>query len=164
MLSCVIPADTVLHVSHKLRTSAVEKKQTSKTRNKRKPHSPARTEDRIIKFTIKTSINQVTSDKLVEFQDAQVSSLVIGHLKSNHRLSRNFYKGAFGDKINVMLSAAAYNFKRAIKLLLCFFFEWICGINGHDEEPDGNIVPRIEYSSSCSLELVCQHRFREKDF
>jgi IS5 family transposase len=38
----------------------------------------------------------------------------IGHLKSDHRLSRNFYKGTFGDNINVMLAAAAMNFKRMI--------------------------------------------------
>lgn len=37
---------------------------------------------------------------------------VISHLKTDHRLSRNFYKGIFGDNINVMLSAAAFNFKR----------------------------------------------------
>lgn len=37
---------------------------------------------------------------------------VIGHLKTDHRLSRNFYKGIFGDNINVLLSAAAFNFKR----------------------------------------------------
>ena len=36
----------------------------------------------------------------------------ISHLKSDHRLSRNFYKGIFGDNINVMLAAAAMNFKR----------------------------------------------------
>ena len=42
----------------------------------------------------------------------------IGHLKSDYRLGRNFYKGLFGDIINVMLAAAAYNFKRAMKLLL----------------------------------------------
>ncbi|WP_336325105.1 transposase, partial [Porphyromonas pogonae] len=42
----------------------------------------------------------------------------IGHLKSDYRLGRNFYKGLFGDAINVMLAAAAYNFKRAMKLLL----------------------------------------------
>ncbi|NTW34118.1 MAG: IS5 family transposase [Bacteroidetes bacterium] len=36
----------------------------------------------------------------------------IGHLKSDHRLSRNYYKGIFGDNINVMLAAAAMNFKR----------------------------------------------------
>jgi transposase, IS5 family len=37
---------------------------------------------------------------------------VIGHLKSDHRLNRNFYKGIFGDNINIMLCAAAFNFKR----------------------------------------------------
>lgn len=42
----------------------------------------------------------------------------IGHLKSDYRLGRNFYKGVLGDAINVMLAAAAYNFKRAMKVLL----------------------------------------------
>lgn len=42
----------------------------------------------------------------------------IGHLKSDHRLGRNFYKGVFGDAVNVLLAAAAYNFKRAMRLLL----------------------------------------------
>lgn len=42
----------------------------------------------------------------------------IGHLKSDYRLGRNFYKGIIGDAINVMLAAAAYNFKRAMKVLL----------------------------------------------
>lgn len=42
---------------------------------------------------------------------------IIGHLKSDNRLSRNFYKGLFGDSINVMLAAAAFNFRRAMKAL-----------------------------------------------
>lgn len=42
----------------------------------------------------------------------------IGHLKSDYRLGRNFYKGVVGDAVNVLLSAAAYNFKRAMKALL----------------------------------------------
>jgi len=37
---------------------------------------------------------------------------IIGHLKSDHRLGRNFYKGVVGDNINIMLAAAAFNFKR----------------------------------------------------
>ena len=49
---------------------------------------------------------------------------VIGHCKSDHRLGRNFYKGLFGDSINVMLAAAAYNLKRAMRLLLCLF-RWL---------------------------------------
>jgi IS5 family transposase len=38
--------------------------------------------------------------------------LVIGHLKEDHRLSRNYYKEITGDEINVMLAAAGFNFKR----------------------------------------------------
>jgi len=37
---------------------------------------------------------------------------VIGHLKADHRLGRNFLKGVAGDAVNVMLAAAAFNFKR----------------------------------------------------
>jgi len=37
---------------------------------------------------------------------------IIGHLKSDHRLGRNFYKEVVGDNINIMLAAAAFNFKR----------------------------------------------------
>ena len=38
----------------------------------------------------------------------------IGHLKQDHRLSRNFYKGIKGDNINVMLAATGMNLKRMI--------------------------------------------------
>ena len=40
----------------------------------------------------------------------------IGHLKQDHRLSRNFYKGIKGDNNNVMLAAAAMNFKRMMNI------------------------------------------------
>ena len=49
---------------------------------------------------------------------------VIGHCKSDHRLGRNYYKGLFGDSINVMLAAAAFNLKRAMRLFLCLF-KWV---------------------------------------
>ena len=34
------------------------------------------------------------------------------YLKSDHRLGRNFLKGVAGDAVNVLLAAAAFNFKR----------------------------------------------------
>lgn len=37
---------------------------------------------------------------------------IIGHIKTDHRLNRNFYKGVIGDNINIMLAAAGFNFKR----------------------------------------------------
>jgi IS5 family transposase len=40
----------------------------------------------------------------------------MGHLKTDHRLGRNFYKGIKGDNFNVMLAAAAMNFKRMMNI------------------------------------------------
>jgi IS5 family transposase len=37
---------------------------------------------------------------------------IIGHLKSDYRLMRNYLKGTVGDSINLMLAAAAFNFKK----------------------------------------------------
>ena len=51
----------------------------------------------------------------------------IGHLKSDYRLGRNFYKGLLGNTVNVLLAAAAYNFKRAMKALWCMLHK-ICEI------------------------------------
>lgn len=48
----------------------------------------------------------------------------IGHLKSDHRLGRNFYKGLVGDNINVMLAATAMNFKRMMNLWKVFL-SWL---------------------------------------
>ena len=45
----------------------------------------------------------------------------IGHLKSDHRLSRNHLKGRHGDAANVVLAAAGYNFA---KLLAGFSCAW----------------------------------------
>lgn len=37
---------------------------------------------------------------------------VIGHLKSDYRLGRNYLKGLVGDEINLLMAAAAFNFKK----------------------------------------------------
>ncbi len=42
---------------------------------------------------------------------------VIGHLKQDYRLNRNFLKGTVGDSINLMLACAAFNFKKLINEL-----------------------------------------------
>jgi transposase, IS5 family len=35
---------------------------------------------------------------------------VIGHLKAEHRMDRNYLKGRYGDRGNAVLAAAGYNF------------------------------------------------------
>jgi IS5 family transposase len=47
---------------------------------------------------------------------------IIGHIKQDHRLNRNFYKGIVGDNINIMLAAAAFNFKRIINKIKIYFW------------------------------------------
>src|SRR6202163_3965640 len=47
---------------------------------------------------------------------------VIGHLKAEHRMGRNFLWFRRGDAANAVLAAAGYNFRRLIRwlsLLLC---------------------------------------------
>lgn len=41
---------------------------------------------------------------------------VIGHLKHDYRMMRNYLKGTVGDSMNVMLAASAMNFKRVMNL------------------------------------------------
>ena len=47
---------------------------------------------------------------------------VIGHLKTEHRMGRNYLKGRAGDRANPVLAAAGYNFAlllRWLARLLC---------------------------------------------
>ena len=71
----------------------------------------------------------------------------IGHLKTDHRLSRNYYKGIQGDTINVMLAAAAMNFKRMMniwkKFLLALFQNIIRVVFSQNIRSN-----QIEYSSN----------------
>jgi IS5 family transposase len=42
---------------------------------------------------------------------------VIGHVKAEHRMDRNYLKGREGDRINAVLAAAGYNFSLLIRWL-----------------------------------------------
>ncbi|MEG2971766.1 MAG: transposase, partial [Akkermansia sp.] len=46
---------------------------------------------------------------------------VIGHLKSDCRLERNYLTGEEGNAINAILSAAGYNFRKLLKELVKLF-------------------------------------------
>ena len=55
---------------------------------------------------------------------------IIGHLKSDFRLMRNYLKGSVGDSINLMLAAAAFNFRKLLRQLhdyLLLFFAILRG-------------------------------------
>jgi IS5 family transposase len=56
---------------------------------------------------------------------------IIGHLKSDHRLCRNYLKGWLGDEMNVLLAAAGWNLRRLLRrisALWAFLVGWIAGV------------------------------------
>lgn len=45
----------------------------------------------------------------------------IGHMKSDHRLDRNYLHGPTGDKMNALLAAAGYNLRKLLRWILFRF-------------------------------------------
>jgi IS5 family transposase len=60
---------------------------------------------------------RVTEQIKREFKRRAAIEPVIGHLKDDHRMGRNYLAHASGDAINVVLAAAGYNFRRLIHWL-----------------------------------------------
>ena len=61
-----------------------------------------------------------------KFQKRAGIEPVIGHLKSDHRMIRNFLKGTRGDAINTLMAAAAYNMRHWMnKNALSSFVSWL---------------------------------------
>lgn len=55
---------------------------------------------------------------------------IIGHLKSDYRMMRNYLKGAEGDKVNTLMAAVAFNFMKRLKGIraeILFVFNLIRG-------------------------------------
>lgn len=51
---------------------------------------------------------------------------IIGHLKADHRLGRNFLQGFLGDEINVLMAAAAFNFRKWLRFFWAYVLSIIC--------------------------------------
>jgi transposase, IS5 family len=52
----------------------------------------------------------------------------IGHLKNGNRMNRNYLTGREGDRINALLSAAGYNFRKLLRWLVfapMFWLRWL---------------------------------------
>jgi IS5 family transposase len=54
---------------------------------------------------------------------------IIGHEKSDHRLERNRLAGEFGDRVNVLLSACGFNFKKPWRAFCALLQERILCLN-----------------------------------
>lgn len=57
---------------------------------------------------------------------------VIGHMKQDHRLGRNFLLGITGDQINAVMAGCAFNLRKILRAVLFAFFRAISGpVPGH---------------------------------
>ena len=71
----------------------------------------------------------ICKEKQIRHRRRAAIEPVIGHLKHDYRLIRNYLKGTTGDAINLLMSAAAMNFKRVTNLWLTeanFCWKLIC--------------------------------------
>jgi transposase, IS5 family len=81
------------------------------------------------KAWISGQVRRVTQAIRREMRRRAAVEPVIGHLKDDHRMRRNYLKGRDGDRINAVLAAAGYDFSlllrwfeellRALLLILC---------------------------------------------
>ena len=71
------------------------------------------------KVWISGQVRRVTKAIRREMRRRAAIEPVIGHLKEDHRMGRNYLTGRHGDRINAVLAAAGYNFS----LLLRWFEE-----------------------------------------
>ena len=50
---------------------------------------------------------------------------IIGHLKSDHRVARNFLKGQTGDTINFIMASDGFNYRKLMKKSKKIWFGFI---------------------------------------
>jgi IS5 family transposase len=68
------------------------------------------------KIYVPITDKNITKDRRNKHSRRAAVEPVIGHLKQDYRLCRNYLKGILGDNMNVILASAAMNFKRAMIL------------------------------------------------
>jgi transposase, IS5 family len=74
---------------------------------------------------ISGQVRRVTAAIRREMKRRAAVEPVIGHVKGEHRMGRNYLKGRDGDRMNAVLAAAGYNFhllRRWLDALLCALF------------------------------------------
>jgi hypothetical protein len=66
---------------------------------------------------ISGQVRRVTKPIRREMRRRAAVEPVIGHLKADHRMDRNYLKGRKGDRANAVLAAAGYNFSLLLRWL-----------------------------------------------
>ena len=65
----------------------------------------------------RSGVRRVTAPIRREMRRRAAVEPVIGHIKAEHRMGRNYLKGRDGGRINAVLAAAGYNFSLLLRWL-----------------------------------------------
>jgi len=71
---------------------------------------------------LKRDTKKQLEEKRIKFRRRAAIEPVIGHLKSDHRMARNYLKGFKGDEINLLLAASAFNLKKWMNIYFYALF------------------------------------------
>jgi len=71
---------------------------------------------------LKRDTKEQINIKREKFKRRAAIEPIIGHMKSDHRMARNYLKGFKGDEINLLLSATAFNLKKWMNIYLYALF------------------------------------------
>jgi len=50
---------------------------------------------------------------------------VIGHIKQDHRMARNWLCGKDGDEMNPILAASTFNLRKVLRYFFLYLFYWV---------------------------------------
>ena len=70
-----------------------------------------------LRVWISGQVRRVTASIRREMKRRAAVEPVIGHVKAEHRMERNYLKGRVGDRINAVLAGAGYNFSLLLRWL-----------------------------------------------
>jgi transposase, IS5 family len=82
-------------------------------------------------FVYKSGQKRLTPQIKRELKRRSAIEPVIGHLKNDGLMGRNYLKGKMGDKINAILAAIGHNFRLLLRWLrnfLALFWDWLLQI------------------------------------
>lgn len=84
---------------------------------------------------ISGQVRRVTASIRREMKRRAAVEPVIGHIKAEHRMDRNYLKGRDGDRINAVLAAAGYNFSLLLRWLAALLRALIAMLHRQPAQP-----------------------------
>jgi IS5 family transposase len=71
---------------------------------------------------LKRDTEEQKEDKRAKFRRRAAVEPIIGHIKHDHRMARNYLKGFVGDQINLLMAACAWNLKKWMNIFIHALF------------------------------------------